>query len=51
MIKKQLIKQGYIGEVFTFVDAGHLIAKTNLWRKKNKAMGRRYEKLNNEVFC
>ena len=28
-IRKQLIKQGYIGEVFTFVDASHLIAKAN----------------------
>jgi len=49
-IRKQLIKQGYIGEVFTFVDASHLIAKANLWKERDKAIEKKYEKLNNEVL-
>ena len=46
MIRKQLIKQGYIGEIFTFVDASHLIAKANLWKERDKAIEKKYEKLN-----
>ena len=30
-LRNQLKKQGYMNEVFTFVDASHLIAKANLW--------------------
>ena len=50
MVRKQLIKQGYIGEIFTFVDASHLIAKANLWKERDKAIEKKYEKLNNEVL-
>ena len=49
-VRKQLIKQGYIGEIFTFVDASHLITKANLWKERDKAMEKKYEKLNNEVL-
>ena len=38
MVRKQLIKQGYIGEIFTFVDASNLIAKANLWKERDKAI-------------
>lgn len=47
-LKKQLKKQGLMSEVFTFVDATHLIAKANLWEERDKATQEKYEKLNNE---
>jgi transposase, IS5 family len=49
-LRSQLKKQGYMNEVFTFVDASHLIAKANLWQERDEAIKQRYEKLNNEVL-
>ena len=49
-IRDQLKLQGYMNEVFTFVDATHLIAKSNLWKERDKAQKDNYEKLNNEVL-
>jgi hypothetical protein len=37
-----------MSEVFTFVDASHLISKANLWEERDEARRQRYEKLNNE---
>jgi IS5 family transposase len=48
--RDQLKKQGYINEVFTFVDASHLIAKANLWEERDEAIRRGYERLNNEIL-
>ena len=39
-----------MSEVFTFVDASHLISKANLWKERDKAIQKKYEKLNNEVL-
>ena len=36
-----------MSEVFTFVDATHLISKANLWEERDKAIAEKYEKLNN----
>jgi len=47
-LRNQLKNQGLMSEVFTFVDAAHLIAKANLWEERDKAIKERYEKLNNE---
>jgi len=47
-LKKQLKSQGFMSEVFTFVDATHLIAKANLWEERDQAIAEKYEKLNNE---
>jgi transposase, IS5 family len=47
-LRAQLKAQGYMNEVFTFVDASHLIAKASLWEERDKAIQQRYEKLNNE---
>ena len=47
-LRGQLKKEGLISEVFTFVDATHLIAKANLWKERDKAVAEKYEKLNNE---
>lgn len=47
-LRDQLKSQGLMSEVFTFVDATHLIAKANLWEERDKAIAEKYEKLNNE---
>ncbi|QVL54736.1 MAG: transposase [Simkaniaceae bacterium] len=47
-LRDQLKRQGLMSEVFTFVDATHLIAKANLWEERDKAIAEKYEKLNNE---
>ena len=49
-IKKELQRNGLMSEVFTFVDASHLISKANLWEERDKAIALKYEKLNNEVL-
>jgi len=48
--RDQLRSKGYIGEVFTFVDASHLISKASLWEERDEARKKKYEKLNNEVL-
>ncbi len=35
-----------MNEVFSFVDATHLIAKANLWEERDQAIADKYEKLN-----
>jgi len=47
-LRDQLKKQGLMNEVFSFVDASHLIAKANLWQERDKAIAEKYEKLNNK---
>lgn len=47
-LRDQLKKQGLMNEVFSFVDATHLITKANLWKERDKAIAEKYEKLNNE---
>lgn len=49
-IRAQLKEQGYMPEIFTFVDASHLIRKANLWGERDKAIEKKYEKLNNEIL-
>ena len=49
IFKDQLRSKGYISEVFTFVDASHLISKANLWEERDEARKQKYEKLNNKV--
>lgn len=49
-LRDQLKEQGYINEVFSFVDASHLISKANLWKERDKAIKAKYDKLNNEVL-
>ena len=48
-MKKQLREQGYMSEVFTFVDSAHLISKAQLWEERDKAIKKKYDKLNNEI--
>ena len=49
-IREGMKSQGYISEVFSFVDASHLISKANLWEERDKAIAKKYDRLNNEVL-
>ena len=49
-LREQLKQQGVMNEVFSFVDASHLIAKAQLWQERDKAIKAKYDKLNNEVL-
>jgi transposase, IS5 family len=48
--RDQLRSQGYMSEVFTFVDASHLISKANLWEERDEVRRQKYEKLNNDTL-
>jgi len=50
ILKDQLRQKGYMSEVFTFVDASHLISKASLWQERDEAIKKKYDKLNNEVL-
>lgn len=50
IMKDQLKEQGYMSEVFTFVDSSHLVSKANLWKERDEVIRKRYEKLNNEIL-
>lgn len=50
IFRDQLRAKGYMSEVFTFIDASHLISKANLWEERDEARKKKYEKLNNEVL-
>ena len=49
-LRDQLKQQGLINEVFSFVDASHLISKANLWKERDDAIKEKYDKLNNDVL-
>ena len=46
--RDQLKKNGYMNEVFTFIDANPLISKARLWEERDNAIKEKYDKLNNE---
>lgn len=50
ILRDQLRSTGYMSEVFTFVDATHLISKASLWEERDEARKQKFEKLNNEVL-
>jgi IS5 family transposase len=50
ILRDQLKEKGYMNEVFTFIDASHLISKSTLWKERDKALKEKYEKLNNEIL-
>ncbi len=50
IFRNQLRAKGYMSEVFTFVDASHLISKANLWEERDEARKQKYDKLNNETL-
>ncbi len=49
-LREQLKRQGIMIEVFSFVDAKHLINKVQLWKERDTAIKEKYERLNNEAF-
>jgi len=49
-LRDQLQTQGYMNEVFSFVDATHLISKADLWKERDKAIKKKYDNLNNKVL-
>lgn len=49
-MRDQLKAAGLMSEVFTFVDATHLIAKATLWEERDKARQQKIETLNNDVL-
>lgn len=49
-LRDQLQSQGYMNEVFSFVDATHLISKADLWKERDKAIKKKYDNLNNKVL-
>ena len=49
-LREQLQEHRLVCEVFTFTDAAHLITKAQLWKERDKAIQKKYEKLNNEVL-
>jgi len=49
-MREQLKAAGPMSEVFTFVDATHLIAKATLWEERDKARQQKIDKLNNDVL-
>ena len=49
-LRNQLKAKGYMNEVFTFIDASHLLAKANLWEERDKAIKEKYDKLNNQIL-
>jgi IS5 family transposase len=50
IMREQLKAAGLLSEVFTFVDATHLIAKATLWEERDKARQQKIDTLNNEVL-
>lgn len=50
LMRDQFIEKGYIREIFSFVDASHLITKNNLWEERDEAIKKNYDKLNNEIL-
>ena len=49
-IQKSLKKSGHLLENFTFVDATHIIRKNKLWEERDKAIAKKYDKLNNKTL-
>ncbi len=50
LLREQLKEQGLMSEVFTFVDASHLIAKANLFEERDPVIKKKYDKLNNKTL-
>lgn len=51
LLRNQLKSKGYMSEVFTFVDATHLISKASLWEERDEVRRKKYDKLNNETLA
>ena len=50
MIRAQVTVAGLVSDMFTFVDATHLLAIVTRWKERNKDRQQKIAKLNNEVL-
>ena len=50
LFRDQLKSKGYMSEIFTFVDASHLISKASVWEERDEVRKKKYDKLNNETL-
>lgn len=48
LLRDQMRRKGLMSEVFTFVDASHLISKAALWEERDALIKQRYDKINND---
>lgn len=48
LLRDQRRRKGFMSEVFTFVDASHLVSKAALWEERDALIKRKYDKMNNE---
>lgn len=48
LLRDQLRSKGFMSEVFTFVDASHLVSKAALWEERDALIKQKYDKINNE---
>jgi len=48
-LREGLKQAGLIREVFTFVDASHLVSKLSTWSDRDKAIDKGLEAFNNET--
>ena len=49
-LRAQLKRHGVMNEVFSFIDASHLIAKAALWTERDNAIKMKHRQLNNAVL-
>ena len=49
-VKRQLKANGYMTDLFHFVDSTALVSKLQMWEERDKAIADGYEKFNNEVI-
>lgn len=48
LLRNQLRNKGFMSEVFTFVDASHLVSKAALWQERDELIRQKYEQINND---
>jgi transposase len=48
LLREQMRRKGFMSEVFTFVDASHLVSKASLWEERAALIKTRYDKINND---
>jgi len=50
LLRDQLRVKGFMSEVFTFVNASHLVSKAALWEERDELIKQKYDKINNETI-
>ncbi len=48
LLRDQMRRKGFMSEVFTFVDASHLVSKATLWEERDALIKQKYDKINND---